>query len=207
MTIRLHFSAGGILSLGVVLFFTNARAEDKDAATEAAEMAKMTELGKPGANHQLLAERDGTWDCKVTFWMAPGSPPTISTGTAVRKSVMGGRYFVMNTTSSMQMPGPDGKMQSMNYEGMQIDGYDNLKGKFFSTWIDSMGTGLLISKGSYDASSKTFTYHLEEDMGQGKTEVRETLKIIDNDHNLFEWFEGHGGKEVKTMEITYTRKK
>jgi hypothetical protein len=160
------------------------------------------------ANHQLLADLNGTWDCKVSFWMTPGGPPLESTGTSVRKPVMDGHYFIMDTVAKMQMPGPDGKMQLMDYKGMEMDGYDNMKGKFFSTWIDSMGTGVLISEGSYDPASKTFTYHMEEEMAPGKTmKIRETLQVIDKDHNVMEWYEDRADKQVKMMEITYTRQK
>ena len=201
--------AGLTLALSGTLFVTSTLAEDKGASPDQAEMmAKMVELGKPSANHKLLADMDGTWDCKVTFQMAPGAPPSVSIGTAVRRSIMGGRYFVMDTAAKMEMPGPDGQMHPVDYTGMEIDGYDNMKGKFFSTWIDSMGTSLLLSEGSYDPASKTFTYRLEEEMTPGtKTKVRETLKVIDQDHHVFEWYEDHGGKEEKTMEITYTRQK
>jgi len=39
-----------------------------------------------------------------------------------------------------------------------------------------------------------------------KTKIREVIKFKDNDHRLMEWYEDRGGTEVKTMEITYTRK-
>ncbi len=37
--------------------------------------------------------------------------------------------------------------------------------------------------------------------------IKETLKVADKDHMTMEWFEDRGGKEAKTMEIDYTRKK
>jgi hypothetical protein len=90
---------------------------------------------------------------------------------------------------------------------MSVEGYDNVKKKFVSSWIDNMGTGIIFSEGTYDAATKTFTYHAEEEMMPGmKTKVREVIKITDNDHHLFEWYEDRGGTEVKTMEIHYTRK-
>ena len=200
---------GFALALSSTLITTSVLAEDKGAAPNAAEqMQKMVELGKPSANHKLLAELVGSWNCKVTFWMAPGAPPSVSVGTAVRKSIMDGRYFVMNTADKMEMPGADGQMHRVEYTGMEIDGYDNTKGKFFSTWIDSMGTSLLLAEGSYDPSSQTFTYHLDEEMVPGdKTKVRETVKVIDKDHYVFDWYEDKSGKENKAMEINYVRQK
>jgi hypothetical protein len=39
------------------------------------------------------------------------------------------------------------------------------------------------------------------------TKIREVVRIVDNDHHTFEWFEDRNGSEAKTMEIDYTRKK
>jgi hypothetical protein len=44
-----------------------------------------------------------------------------------------------------------------------------------------------------------------EPMPGMKTQAREVLKIVDNNHMLLEWYENHGGQEKKTMEINYTR--
>jgi hypothetical protein len=165
------------------------------------------EMGKVGENHKLLARAVGTWSYTVKYWMSPDAPPSESSGTAVTHEVMGGRYFITDHTGKMQMPGPDGKMQDVEFKGMAMEGYDNAKKKFVSSWIDNMSTGIMNSEGTYDAGSKTFTYHAEyEQMPGMKTKIRETVKITDADHHVFEFFEDRGGKEVKTMEIQYARK-
>jgi len=176
-----------------------------------AEMMKqMMELSKTGENHKLLADMAGTWTYSIKMWMDPdpNAPPQQSTGTATRKPIMNGRYFVMDVSGKMQMPGPDGKMKDMQFKGSSIEGYDNVKKKFVATWIDTMGTGIEFSEGTYDPATKTFTYNLEmEPMPGMKTNIREVLKIVDNNHQTLEWYENRGGQEKKTMEINYTRKK
>ena len=83
-----------------------------------------------------------------------------------------------------------------------------MKKKFVSTWVDNMGTGFLMSEGTYDPASKTFTYTSEFEMAPGvKTQAREVVKIVDADHHTLEWYETRGGQEAKTMEISYSRKK
>ncbi|MBA3609450.1 MAG: DUF1579 domain-containing protein [Chthoniobacterales bacterium] len=171
-------------------------------------MAKMMELSKLGENHKMLEDMAGTWDYTVTMWMDPSAPPQKSTGTAVRKAIMGGRYYTGDYTGKMEMPGPDGKMKEMSFKGMSLEGYDNAKKKFVSIWLDNMSTGIMMAEGTYDAATKTFTYHGEFEMMPGvTTKVREVIKVVDKDHHTFEWYENRGGKEVKTMEINYTRKK
>jgi Protein of unknown function (DUF1579) len=171
-------------------------------------MAQMMELSKPGDNHKLLASMAGTWNYTVKMWMDgdTSGKPDESKGTATRKEALGGRYFIMDVSGKMDMPGPDGKKKTMDFKGMAIEGYDNIKKKFVSTWIDSMSTMIMISEGTYDPATKTFTYNAECEMMPGMhTKIREVIKIVDNDHHTFEWYEDREGKETKTMEIAYTR--
>jgi hypothetical protein len=173
-------------------------------------MTQMMELSKLNENHKLLADLVGTWGYTVKMWMNPdpNAKPEESKGTAVRKSMMDGRFFVVDVTGKMEMPGADGKKKEMTFKGMGIDGYDNVKKKFVGTWMDNMGTGVMMSEGDYDPATKTFTYASEYEAIPGmKTKIREVVKIVDKDHHTFEWYEDRGGKEAKTMEIHYTRKK
>lgn len=176
---------------------------------EAQMMAMMTEMAKPGENHKLLEGFVGKWTYHVKFWMSPdpAAPPMEYSGEAVTKPIMGGRYFQSDVSGKMQMPGADGKMTDMDFKGMSIDGYSNAKKKFESSWVDNMGTGILNSEGDYDPASKAITYKAEYVEMPGKlTKMREVVKITDKNHHTFEFYEDHDGKEVKTMEISYTRK-
>jgi hypothetical protein len=174
---------------------------------EAEVMKQMMELAKLNENHKLLADLAGSWNTSVKM-MEPGKEPTVSKGSVTYKSIMNGRYFLGDHTGSMKMPGADGKMKDFTFKGMSIDGYDNVKQKFVSSWIDNMGTGILTFEGTYEPSTKTFTYTGEMEMPPGmKTPVRSVIKITDKNHHTFEWYENRGGQEMKTLEIDYTRKK
>ena len=189
---------------------TTAAPGQPSAADMQKMMQQMMELGKPSESHKLLADLVGTWTYTVKFWMNPdpNAKPEESKGTAVRKSMMDGRFFVMDVTGKMEMPGPDGKKKEMTFKGMGLEGYDNVKKKFVGSWVDNMGTGIMFAEGYYDPATKTFTYTGEVEAIPGmKQQIRETIKITDKDHHLFEWFENRGGQEVKTMEIAYTRSK
>jgi hypothetical protein len=174
------------------------------------DMQKMMEMSKLNENHKLLTDSVGNWSYTVKMWMNgdPSSKPDISKGTATRKAIMDGRFVVMDVNGKMEMPGPDGKVKSMTFKGHGLEGYDNVKKKFVGTWMDNMGTGIMMSQGDYDPATKTFTYNSEVEMMPGmKTAVREVLKMTDKDHMTFEWYENRGGQDVKTMEINYTRSK
>src|SRR5438128_6324900 len=184
-------------------------APDTTAASpnEAEMMKQMMELAKLNENHKLLAELAGSWSTSVKM-MEPGKEPSVSKGNVTFKSIMNGRYVIGDHTGSMKMPGADGKMKDFAFKGMSIDGYDNVKQKFISSWMDNMGTGIMTLEGTYDSTTKTFTYTGEMEMMPGmKTPVRAVVKITDKNHHTFEWYENRGGQETKTLEISYTRKK
>src|ERR1700730_9402816 len=172
-------------------------------------MQTMVEMSKTNENHKLLSSFDSNWDYAIKFWMNPdpNAPPQQSTGTAVRKTIMDGRYVSMEVSGTMQMPGEDGKMKDVQLQGLGTEGYDNVKKKFVASWIDNMGTGIEFSEGKYDPATKTFTYSMEMERMPGmKTKVREVLKLTDDTHMFLEWYETQKGKEKKTMEINYTKK-
>lgn len=209
----LKYSAAVLVSAVIGLSLL---ADDKPAAkksepqpSETEMMAMMMELAKPGENHKLLATGVGNWTYTTRTWMNPdpSAPPAESSGTSVAKEVLGGRYIITEHTGRMPMPGPDGKMTEMEFKGIATEGYDNVRKKFVSTWIDNLGTMIMVSEGVYDAVNKVFTYHAECEMIPGvKTKVREVIKIQDENHRTFEFYEDRGGTEVKVMEIKYTRK-
>ena len=169
-------------------------------------MEMMMEMGKVGENHKVLAELAGNWTYTAKMWMDPAGKPQESKGTSTRKAIMDGRYFIAEHTGKFKMPGTDGKMKDMNFKGMAIEGYDNAKKKFVSSWVDNMSTMIMNTEGTYDAATKTFTYNAECEMMPGKmTKIREVIKVVDKDHHIFEWYDNSQGPEAKTMEIAYTR--
>lgn len=181
---------------------TPALAEDKPAAPSPEEQAMMDayeKMGRVGEEHKRLAAEVGKWSYENTMWMDPAAPPTVSKGTSETVAIWGGRYIQTDFK---------GDFQGQPFEGRAVHGYDNLKGKYVSTWIDSMSTAIFITYGDHDAASKTTTYigEMDDPMHPGKAnKVREVVRWIDNDHWVFEWHETRDGKERKTMEIKYTR--
>jgi hypothetical protein len=173
--------------------------------SEAEMMKQMMELAKLNDNHKVLAATAGTFSYVVKMWMDPKAKPSESTGNATRKAIMDGRYVTGEYSGSFKMPGADGKMKDMNFKGMSLDGYDNVKKKFVSTWIDNMGTGIMMLDGTYDAATKTFTYAGDYEMAPGmKSKVREVIKTTDKGMTM-EYYEDRGQGEMKSMEINYTR--
>lgn len=155
----------------------------------------------PGQMHTELAKDVGTWDADVTMWMSPDAPPSKSKGTSKVSMIMGGRY---------QQSEFKGDFGGMAFEGVGTMGYDNAKKVLVSTWVDNMGTGIMTIEGTYDSTSRTYTFNGKStDPLTGKDcAMRETYKKIDDNSHVMEMYVTYpGGKEYKSMEITYRRKK
>lgn len=155
----------------------------------------------PGDMQKMLAKADGNWNGDITMWMSPDAPPTKSKGTCTNKMILGGRY---------QESISKGAFEGMPFEGRSIIGYDNLKKVFVSCWIDNMGTGMMNLEGKWDEATKTisFTGMMVDPMSGADTKVHENFTWIDNNKQKLEMFiVMPDGKEMKTMEILYTRAK
>ncbi|MCH7702102.1 MAG: DUF1579 domain-containing protein, partial [Planctomycetes bacterium] len=115
-------------------------------------MEYMPATSGPGPEHEHLKRSIGKWDVKGTFYM-PGMPPDKSTGTCEFRSILGGRFIVQEYRTVSDVMG--------EFSGFGINGFDRIKGKYVSVWMDSMGTGIYLSEGTADPSGKKFTYMWE----------------------------------------------
>jgi hypothetical protein len=167
------------------------------SAAEQAMMEKYMKAGTPGPEHQRLAKMVGKWKTQVTSW--PGGKPVKSEGSAEFTSLFGGRYLQQDVK---------GDMGGEPFEGRGIEGFDNVTKESFGTWIDSMSTGMMVTRGKCPATAKKCTYKgMMPDAVAGKAvPATETVTYTDDDHFTFELYgPGPGGKTVKMIEILYTR--
>lgn len=182
---------------------TSSKEQTYTAPDSATMMKNWQEYMTPGDVHKMMASWDGTWNGEITMWHAPGAPPELSKGTSTNKMIMGGRYQVSNYSANMM---------DMPFEGMSTLAYDNAKKTFISTWIDNMGTGIMTLEGNWDDAHKSMTLKgklVDPVAGTGKEmDIREVLKVVDDNNQVMEMYSaGPDGKEFKSMEIKYTRKK
>jgi uncharacterized protein DUF1579 len=183
-----------------------AAAKDKTTTPPSQEemMAAMMKLASPGPEHAALNPLAGSWKTTIKMWGDPAGPPTteptISQGTCDRNWVMGGRYLVGNYK---------GVFNKMPFEGMEVLGYDNMKKQYVSSWVDNMGTGIMLSTGSaMDPATKSFTLTGSSPGPTGENiSMREVTNIVDGNTYTMTMYSAMGGQEQKMMEITYTRVK
>jgi hypothetical protein len=196
-----------VLSLAVALGSVPAAHAQQTPAkpTMSAEQQAMMEAWAKsmavGENHQRLARMAGQWDMITKAWMEPGQPPTETKGTVTNTMLLGGR--VLQSQHS-------GAMMGQPFEGVGLTGYDNVTGRHWTTWLDNMSTGLFQATGSFDLATSTYTYkgEMADPMKPASTvKVRAVTKLTGPDSYVFEWYDTHEGKEMKSLEVSYTRRK
>jgi hypothetical protein len=98
-------------------------------------------------------------------------------------------------------------MKEENYQGMQIEGFDNGAMKFTTIAVNNhIGSNIETQTGTYDSTTKSFTYDWESELITGlRKQNRRVLKIIDDDHYSEEYYEVHIGTRVKLRELNYLR--
>ena len=173
-----------------------------ETTPDSATVAKAwTDYATPSKAHEMLAKDTGTWDAEMTFWMPESPEPQKATSVATYKMILDGKY---------QEGVFKGDMWGMPFEGRGTTAYDNASKQFITTWIDNMGTGMLVSRGQYDETSKTITFNgVMVDPVTGKEKkVKEIITYIDDNTQKMEMFDiDANGKEFKNMEINSKRRK
>jgi hypothetical protein len=176
-----------------------AKGESMDAGMQAM-MEAWQKASTPGPQHQQLADHFvGQWTAKQTMWMDPAAPPMTQTGSSSSETVLGGRQVRSDFS---------GSFMGQPFQGIGYSGYDNVTGRYTSTWADNMSTGTLLAYGDYDPTSKTYTFKSEmaDPMQDGAmVPIRMDIRIVDADHHVFDMYETRDGKEARTMRIEYSR--
>ncbi len=194
------------IALAIAALFVSSAALAADAPpqmspAQKAMMDKMMKAATPGAQHAMLTKMAGEWTCTVKMQMDPSQPPQESQSTATITSLMDGRYIQEVDT---------GQMNGMPFSGMGVYGFDNVSGKYVSTWIDNMGTGIMTSVGTADPSGNVITWigTMNDPMTGKAAKSRMVSTVVDDSHHTFEMYGMPPGakKEMKMMTIDYVRK-
>ena len=191
-----------VTTLCVVLTVSTALAKDKKPGKQMDPQAMMElykNLATPGEPHKQFASLAGSWTTTTKSWMEPGKPPMESTGSAEMKMLLDGRFLYQEFT---------GEMMGQPFSGVGIDAYDNLRKRYVTVWLDTMSTGVFTMEGTASADGKTITLKGQHgEPGGGHMTHRAIWKLVDANTQIFEMHGTHGhGKEMKMLEITYSRK-
>ena len=191
-----------VAALATVVCFAVSVAEEpahEMSPEEKMMMEKWDAYMTPGEPHRRMAKAVGDWVFKTRMWHGPGMAPEESTGTARNEMIMDGRYLVQHA---------EGTVMGMPFVGHGLTGYDNMKKKYQSLWVDNMGTGVMMSEGTCEGKVCTY-YGDSPDVMQGKYKrVRSVAREVSDDEMVFEMYDtAPDGKEWMNFEIVYKRRK
>jgi hypothetical protein len=192
------FVAAGALIASLALAAEKESSQKLDPKLQ--EMMKKAEAAcTPGPAHKALEPLVGDWNVEVKMWMAPDAPPSITKGTAKSTWTLKDR-FVQQEFS--------GEFMGKPFSGISFTGYDNVRQKYRSVWIDDMSTTMITSEGDANTDGKVITLGGDYACalsGEKHKASKQVYRILSRDKHIFEMYDPAQG-DAKTMEITYTRK-
>ncbi len=190
-----------VVALAMLATVAAMAADEKKPAAPAAQAqdAAMAAV-MPGEHHAHMKKLVGEFDYTITMVM-PGMPPQEYKGHRSAKMVMGDRYLDETYT---------GTFMGMPFEGHGTMAYDNIQKKYLSTWMDNMGTGIMMGSGqcANNGTEWSMTADMADPMSGKMVTTRSVTKLVDADHMTMEMYgPGPDGKEMKMMSIAATRTK
>ena len=165
-------------------------------------MQNMAAYGGPGPEHAVFKDAAGKWNTVSRTWMKPGDKPMESKGIAALRWIMGGRFLEQKFK---------GEMGGEKFEGVGYLGYDRIKKRYESIWLDGMSTGIFFVPGTWNAETKTLTSegtYSNAMSGSAEEWSKSEWTLKDRDTHVFVMYaKDEKGKPFKMMEMTYTRAK
>lgn len=191
-----------IFSLIFVFTFVFSQAFAQEFTQEQMDAAQKAwmEYMTPSATHEHMAKNTGEWITLTKMWWAPNTEATTWEGTSISEMILGNRY--MKTIHT-------GEVMGMPFEGFEIVGFDNAKKEYSSVWIDNLGTGTPISRGTFDEKTKSISFKgmMFDPMTNKDYAFRQVIKMVSPDHHIMEMYSSAFGDEFLNMVVEMKRKK
>ena len=154
--------------------------------------------------HAILKKDVGRWKAVTTVWMNevgetdPNAEPQSSEGIETNRMV--GDLWVVSDFK--------GEFGGMPFSGHSVTGYSPEKKAYMGTWIDSFSIKPMKMVGTYDKSSDTMTFNTEGWGMDGKPyKGKIVAEYIDRSTRKMTMYDIKDGKEIKSMQIEYSRMK
>ncbi|MBI3818049.1 MAG: DUF1579 domain-containing protein [Planctomycetes bacterium] len=197
-----------VISAGLLVFVacksgTNDKKSSGAMATMDASMAMSMDaaMPKPGPQHAMIQQNDGVWDAVIKMRPDPSAPEMVSKAMETRKTSAGGFWQVVEFS---------GDFMGTPFTGHGLNGYDPVKGKFVTYWVDSMNPIGAVYEGSYDAATNTMTTYASAPDPMRNNKVvyyKNVFQYHGNDAGTMTLSEIDLGVENKMLQIDYTRRK
>jgi hypothetical protein len=164
----------------------------------------MYEFPKPGAEQALLAKWTGDFHSDVRFYVAPGVPPMVKTGSYSAKLDLGGYFLHREFRVELD---DAGDFKALAFHGRGLTGYDPFQRKYVGVWVDSGSPALYLTQASFNAAGDTYmeTSHGPDPNGHPLI-LRMVTTFSDRDRLSFKMFRvDASGGETLTAEMDHVR--
>ena len=162
------------------------------------QMKAMTEFGSLAPEHALLQKLAGNWDLAIKMRFGPNEAWQEMPGTIEAESVLGGRFVLQRYRSSMM---------GQPFEGIGMLGYDKLKQRFTTSWMDVSSTCVASSEGQAEGNTIHYVGRISDLITPRGRRFRTVETIVDDDHWTSDMFDTIDGAEVQVMGIAATRRR
>jgi hypothetical protein len=170
------------------------------AAQHGDALERLAAFGQPGEPHRQLAARAGSWNVEIFYIATPdGDPMYKMTGSSDVQVLWDGRYVqeTFQTTVNGQA-----------VEVRTITTFDNRTKEYVATWIDSVGTGILVAKGKHHGTGRTINYSVDLPKADGPSTKK--IRVIEDwtgadTRRLWVFYSGPDGREFMTLDLVLTR--
>jgi len=175
------------------------QAPEAEKSPEEIMMESYLKYAGPADQHEYLKFFVGAWDVLVKSWVDPEAEPHVSQGVAEAKLIFDGRFLSVKFRTKFMKP---------VMEGIQMNGFDLFKEKYFTLWIDNMSTNLSITYGTLDEENKVLTEEgmWPDYMTGGERKVKAVTTILKENEYMWQMFYfNEEGQEYKVMENIFKR--
>ena len=174
----------------------NAKADGPSKESNDALIDALRKTGSVTKAHRALKPFKSEYEQAVKWWSAPGAKPEEDRCTSKTGRLFDGTFLTQKVK---------GKWLGLEYSGLATIGHDNGANEYVLTWIDSFHSGVFTASGSYENSSKTFTFQGSyfDAVDEGERKIKVVLAIVDRKGAAhIEIFDMSASSEpVKFMEI------
>ncbi len=153
----------------------------------------------PGAPHAKLAGIAGKWQAIFAVYPVSGGDPFVYNLTGINTMILEGKFLQVSFK---------GVMGGAPFESMATIGYDNNRKLYTSTWMDSMGTGVINLEGNMSADGEQLILvgKTREILTEKEIEVKQVIRFLSDKTLSIEMYDKKAGAaEVKTVSIGMKR--
>ena len=161
----------------------------------------MKKAARAGDYHENLKTIRGDYQQTFKWWRSAGTEPHESTSRSSTDRILNGRFLTQKARGTWLESG---------FEGLATIGYDNGTQEYVLTWMDTLSTRMLVSRGTCNDAGNVLTLRGEyfDPIAENTRKVKIILEILNRKgETLLEVYDVTSGDPgFKFLEVNSTRR-